>query len=574
MELGIKLFLRLFSPLILFSANSLKMMNNNRASWTARIQVWLPFLLATAVVIGMLMGLKMGNDTPQVKLVKPGEAPSSKQRNEKIEELLRYIEARYVDSIDRDRLIDEAIEKLVSQLDPHSSYIPSSEIKEANEQLEGKFDGIGIEFLLVNDTVTVVHTMPESPADDAGLKTGDQLIKIGNKTVSGKSLDNEAVVDHLRGTEGSKVQVAFLRGRDKKLRQLTLAREPIDVSTIDAAYMLNERVGYIRLARFSANSDKEFIAAMADLSEKHGMKDLMIDLRQNPGGYLQVAANILSQVFPNKGNLLVYTQGRASYRADYKSTGRSFYPVDQVVVLIDEGSASAAEIVAGAVQDNDRGQIIGRRSYGKGLVQEQYEFSDGSALRLTVARYYTPSGRSIQKPYGKGIDYDHDVAERIKSGELLSEKKIKLKDTTSYLTHNGRKVYAGGGIVPDVFVPVDSAFYSEFVQSQHEQMQVFAFQQLKASDREKWQKLGLPQFRKQYQVSTETLNAFQNYAQKKGAKNDANQWQTHYETLRRLLKAHMAQHLFHDEGYHAVLNDGDACVAKALKALKPGMALK
>jgi carboxyl-terminal processing protease len=549
-------------------------MNNKRASWATRIQVWLPFLLASAVVIGMLIGLKMADDAPQFKLVKPGEVPSSNQRNEKIEELLRYIEARYVDSVDRDKLIDEAIDKLVSQLDPHSSYIPSSEIRKANEQLEGKFDGIGIEFLLVNDTVTVVHTMPDSPADDAGLKTGDQIIKIGTKMVSGKSLDNEAVVDHLRGGEGSKVQLAFLRGRDKKLRQLSLAREPIDVSTIDAAYMLNERVGYIRLARFSANSDKEFIAAMADLWEKQGMKDLVIDLRQNPGGYLQVAANILSQVFPNKGSLLVYTQGRASYRADYKSTGRSFYPVDQVVVLIDEGSASAAEIVAGAVQDNDRGQIIGRRSYGKGLVQEQYEFSDGSALRLTVARYYTPSGRSIQKPYGKGIDYDHDVAERIKSGELLSEKKIKLQDTTSYLTHNGRKVFAGGGIVPDVFVPVDSAFYSTFVQSQHEQMQVFAFRQLTNADREQWQKKGLLQFRKQYHVNADLLSAFQKYAHKEGAKSDATLWQNHQETLRRLLKAHLAQHLFHDEGYHAVLNDGDACIVQALKVVKPGMALK
>lgn len=534
-----------------------------------KVQIWLPLLIAVALVVGILIGMRLPQADAAIKISNRNDTHDYLSREGKVEELLRYIEAKYVDKVDRDKLVDEAIQKLMSQLDPHSSYIPASELEEVNEQLDGKFNGIGVEFLIVKDTAVVVSPMSGGPSEEAGILPGDKIIKVGDSLVVGEALTNQGIVGLLRGEEGSKVQLSVLRSGSKKLRQYTITRDEIPVKSVDAAYMISDRVGYIRVNRFTAQTDKEFLESMRVLSEQGHMKDLVLDLRGNPGGYMQMATNMLSQLFPNKGNLLVYTQGRASHRAEFNSTGRVFYPLDKIAVLIDEGSASASEIVAGAIQDNDRGVIVGRRSFGKGLVQEQYQLSDGSALRLTIARYYTPSGRSIQKPYDHGgEEYDRDVEERYKSGELLSANKISIKDSTEYFTTKGRVVFGGGGIIPDVFVPLDTFQISTFFLDVRQMIPAFVVKYLDKSKREQLSKMGLTAFQKKFQVDEKTVQDFQSYATQNGLRASNKQWADAQKELTRYLKGRIAKHLFDDKGYFAVMNQNDATVQAALKSLK------
>lgn len=532
-----------------------------------KVQIWLPLIIAVSIVLGIVIGMRLPQAAPAVKISKSGAVHDYRLREGKIEELLRYIEAKYVDKVDRDKLVDEAIEKLMSQLDPHSSYIPASELEEVNEQLDGKFNGIGVEFLIVKDTAVVVSPMSGGPSEVAGILPGDKIIKVGDSIIVGEKLSNQRIVSFLRGEKGSKVQLSVLRPGSKKLHQYWITRDQIPVKSIDAAYMIGERVGYIRVNRFTAQTDKEFLESMRILSEQGHMKDLVLDLRGNPGGYMQMATNMLSQLFPNKGNLLVYTQGRASHRAEFNSNGRVFYPIDKVAVLIDEGSASASEIVAGAIQDNDRGVIVGRRSFGKGLVQEQYQLSDGSALRLTIARYFTPSGRSIQKAYDHGgEEYDRDLEERFKNGELLSANKISIKDSTKYFTTKGRVVFGGGGIIPDVFVPLDTIQISDFFLDARQMIPAFVVKYLDKTKREQLSKMGLNAFEK-FNLSEQTLDEFKAYATQNGLRGSTKEWNTAQKEIARFLKARIAKHLFDDKGFFTVLNQNDPTVQAALKSL-------
>jgi carboxyl-terminal processing protease len=533
-----------------------------------KVQIWLPLLLAATLVIGIGIGLRLPKSDTALKITKAKTFHDYRLREGKIEELLRFIEAKYVDKVDRDKLVDEVIQKLMAQLDPHSSYIPASELDEVKEQLDGKFNGIGVEFLIVKDTAVVVAPMSGGPSAVAGILPGDKIIKVGDSMVVGEKLNNHGIVNLLRGEKGSKVQLSVLRPGDKKLRSYTITREEIPVKSVDAAYMIGERVGYIRVNRFTAETDKEFLESMRVLSEQGHMKDLILDLRGNPGGYMQMATNMLSQLFPNPGSLLVYTQGRASQRAEFNSTGRVFYPLDKIAVLIDEGSASASEIVAGAIQDNDRGIIVGRRSFGKGLVQEQYQLSDGSALRLTIARYFTPSGRSIQKPYDKGMEeYDHDLLERYNTGELLSANKMPIKDSTKYFTTRGRVVFGGGGIIPDVFVPLDTLQISDFFLDARQMIPAFVIKYLDKAKRTELSKLGLLGFQKKFDPA-QILPSFQQYASQNGLKNMTNEWAKHQTEIARFLKARIAKHLFDDKGFYAVLNQQDETVQAALRSLQ------
>lgn len=533
-----------------------------------KVQIWLPLIIAVSMVLGIVIGMRLPQAAPAVKISKTGAASDYRLREGKIEELLRYIEAKYVDKVDRDKLVDEAIEKLMSQLDPHSSYIPASELEEVNEQLDGKFNGIGVEFLIVKDTAVVVSPMSGGPSEVAGILPGDKIIKVGDSVIVGEKLSNQRIVSFLRGEKGSKVQLSVLRPGSKKLHQYWITRDQIPVKSIDAAYMIGERVGYIRVNRFTAQTDKEFLESMRILSEQGHMKDLVLDLRGNPGGYMQMATNMLSQLFPNKGNLLVYTQGRASHRAEFNSNGRVFYPIDKIAVLIDEGSASASEIVAGAIQDNDRGVIVGRRSFGKGLVQEQYQLSDGSALRLTIARYFTPSGRSIQKAYNHGSEeYDRDLEERYNNGELLSANKIHIKDSTKYFTTKGRVVFGGGGIIPDVFVPLDTIQIDDFFLTARQMIPAFVVKYLDKPKREQLSKMGLKAFQKKFEPNEQTLNEFKAYAAQNGLRGGTKEWNTAQKEISRFLKARIAKHLFDDKGFFTVLNQNDPTVQAALKSL-------
>lgn len=533
-----------------------------------KVQIWLPLIIAVSVVLGILIGMRLPQSAAAIKISKRDTVQDYRLREGKIEELLRYIEAKYVDKVDRDKLVDEAIEKLMSQLDPHSSYIPASELEEVNEQLDGKFNGIGVEFLIVKDTAVVVSPMSGGPSEVAGILPGDKIIKVGDSVIVGEKLSNQRIVSFLRGEKGSKVQLSVLRSGSKKLHQYWITRDQIPVKSVDAAYMISERVGYIRVNRFTAQTDKEFLESMRILSEQGHMKDLVLDLRGNPGGYMQMATNMLSQLFPNKGNLLVYTQGRASHRAEFNSNGRVFYPIDKVAVLIDEGSASASEIVAGAIQDNDRGVIVGRRSFGKGLVQEQYQLSDGSALRLTIARYFTPSGRSIQKAYDHGSEeYDRDLEERFSNGELLSANKINIKDSTKYFTTKGRVVFGGGGIIPDVFVPLDTVQINDFFLDARQMIPAFVVKYLDKPKREQLSKMGLNAFEKKFNLNEQTISEFKTYAAQNGLRGTTQEWNTAQKEIARFLKARIAKHLFDDKGFFTVLNQNDATVQAALKSL-------
>ena len=533
-----------------------------------KVQIWLPLIIAVSMVFGTLIGMRLPQSAAAVKISKSDAVRDYRLREGKIEELLRYIEAKYVDKVDRDKLVDEAIAKLMSQLDPHSSYIPASELEEVNEQLDGKFNGIGVEFLIVKDTAVVVSPMSGGPSEVAGILPGDKIIKVGDSVIVGEKLSNQRIVSFLRGEKGSKVQLSVLRPGSKKLHQYWITRDQIPVKSVDAAYMISDRVGYIRVNRFTAQTDKEFLESMRILSEQGHMKDLVLDLRGNPGGYMQMATNMLSQLFPNKGNLLVYTQGRASHRAEFNSNGRVFYPIDKVAVLIDEGSASASEIVAGAIQDNDRGVIVGRRSFGKGLVQEQYQLSDGSALRLTIARYFTPSGRSIQKAYDHGSEeYDRDVEERFKNGELLSANKINIKDSTKYFTTKGRIVFGGGGIIPDVFVPLDTVQINDFFLEARQMIPAFVVKYLDKPKREQLSKMGLNAFQKKFNLNEQTFSEFKTYAVQNGLDGSTQEWNTAQKEIARFLKARIAKHLFDDKGFFTVMNHNDPTVQAALKSL-------
>ncbi|MCB0584787.1 MAG: S41 family peptidase [Phaeodactylibacter sp.] len=531
-----------------------------------KISVWLPLLFAIVLVAGILIGMQMESNAPTIVTESP-EASLHALGQGKIEEILRYIEAKYVDEVDREALVQEVIEDMLSKLDPHSNYITAEQLREVNEQLEGNFDGIGVEFMMLDDTIVVVAPLAGGPSEAAGILAGDKIVQISDSTIAGVNMDTRDVINMLRGEKGTDVEVGIVRGQEQKVRKFTITRDEIPMHSVDVAYMIDDKTGYIKVNRFSATTYEEFMKGMEKLIDA-GMEDLMIDLRHNPGGYLQQATNILSQLFSRKDKLLVYTEGRAVSRSNYESTGRAFFDVDDIVVLIDEGSASASEILAGAIQDHDRGLIVGRRSFGKGLVQEQYKLRDGSALRLTVARYYTPSGRSIQKPYDDGLEaYESEMAHRYEDGELEGEKKVALADSTEYYTDNGRVVYGGGGISPDIFVPIDTIIFNDDYLELRQQVPQFVFRYMDESG-EGLNEYTISSFNRKFQVSDELFDQFLAYAKGHGAKISSDNLGGAKAEIKRFIKARIAKHLFDDEGFYSTWNQGDAVVKEALNALE------
>lgn len=536
---------------------------NNRR-WTP----WMPLLLAAMLVIGIMIGLELHSDGPVLTFADEETLSAYGLGHGKIDELLRYIEAKYVDSVDRETLIQEAIDEVLGELDPHSNYMSADRVREESERLEGNFEGIGVEFMLLDDTIRVVTPIPGGPSEKAGILAGDNIITIEDTLVAGVKMETNEIMRRLRGPKDSKVRVGVLRQGEKELRKLEITRDRIPVESVDAAYMISPGIGYIRINRFSATTAQEFNTYVRDMVEKEGLKDLIVDLRQNPGGYLREATEILSQFFPERGKLLVYTQGRTSQRQNYETTGRALFNLGNLAIIIDEGSASASEILAGAVQDNDRGVIVGRRSYGKGLVQEQYQLRDGSAVRLTVARYYIPSGRSIQRPYDDRFAYDHDLLERQENGEFFSPDSLRNhQDTIPYYTASGRKVYGGGGITPDVFVPLDSAYQNKAVIQLQAQIPAYVFTRLRRLQ-EQYKGLGIEQFRQQFQGSDQLFEDLISYAAAKGVKVKTEEARAGKREIIHLLKARIAKQLYDNEGFFVVLNEQDDDVQKALEILR------
>lgn len=419
------------------------------------IKVWLPFALSLMLAVGMIFGYQM-NEKDDGPLISKIESDTNSGPIGTVEELIRFIESKYVDTIDRKPLVSSAIEAVLTQLDPHSVYISPDQLQQINQEMEGSFDGIGIESFYIDDTVFIINTIAESPAERAGISSFDRLLKVGEEDVAGQGYSFTEIEDRIKGAAGEQISLTFLT-QEGRTKEVVVTIGDVLISSIDAAINITPDVGYIKIKRFSSRTYREFMDEFERMYEA-GTKHLILDLRGNPGGYLPQATNILSQLFREKGKLLVYTEGRKDQRLEYKTTGKPFFDVDRLAVLIDERSASGSEIIAGAIQEWDRGVVIGRRSFGKGLVQEQYSLQNGGALRITVARYYTPSGRSIQRTYSDLKEYDDDLYDRIHSGELFAEDSTSTStDTTVYQTRLlNRPVQGGGGITPDVFIPLDS----------------------------------------------------------------------------------------------------------------------
>ena len=388
-------------------------------------------------------------------------AQSKAQANaQKFATTLFLIDNYYVDTANTEKVVEEAIIAALKELDPHSAYLSKKDVEKANEPLVGSFEGIGVTFQLVRDTITVIGPTPGGPSERVGILAGDQFIKIDGKDAFGKKVDNEYVQQHLRGKKGTKVTVSVKRGNDPELMDFEIVRDKIPLNSINAAFMLEKQIGYIKLDRFAQDSDKEFKTAMEKLRAQ-GLESLILDLRRNSGGYLNTAIAMVDE-FLKGDQLIVYTEGLHSKRQEWKSTDAGIYTEGKLVVLIDEGSASASEILSGAVQDHDRGVLIGRRSFGKGLVQRPFNLPDGAVIRLTTARYHTPTGRCIQRPYEGGSEnYYKEMTKRMERGEYFHADSIHFPDSLKYKTDAGRTVYGGGGIMPDLFMPADTSFNSK-----------------------------------------------------------------------------------------------------------------
>jgi len=535
---------------------------------SSKFQVRLPLILAATLAAGMFIGLQLPRSDKNLRFFQ-GRDQSGKFAGT-LDEILRYIDARYVDSVDVSTLKVGAIGHLLELLDPHSTYITPEELKAVDDDMNGDFEGIGVEFLVVKDTINVVTPISGGPSETAGLLSGDKIIRINDSIVAGVKIDNARIFSMLRGPKGSEVNLGIQRSLDTSLLNFTIVRDVIPLKSVDIAYMLEQGIGYVKINRFSARTYQEFMDAIRPMAEDQGMKQLVIDLRGNPGGFLNESVDLLGQLFP-EGKLLVYTEGRTEERHNYKSSGRMRFNIDHVAVLIDEGSASASEIVAGAIQDHDRGWIIGRRSFGKGLVQEQYPLGDGGALRLTVARYFTPSGRCIQRDYKHG-DYAGEAARRWENGELSDSSRIAQADSTPFYTGMGRIVYGGGGITPDVFIPLDTSFVSDFYIQARQQVPNYASKWMQTKQRNTLP-ADLNTFVNSFNISDADWNDFVAFIHAEGIKPDPAALTRCKNELKLQLKARIGKMLFQDAGFFKVLNNDDPAVDKAIQLLKTNQPL-
>jgi len=490
----------------------------------------------------------------------------------KLSSLLYHIDRMYVDDVDKQKLVDAAIVSMLEELDPHSIYIPKEDLEEVNEPLKGNFEGVGIQFNIVRDTIYVVDAISGGPSERIGIRAGDRILKIDTETVAGVNFKNSDVMKRLRGKKGTKVDVAILRKGEPAPLDFTITRDKIPIYSVEAAYMAEPGVGYIKVSRFSATTMKEFREKLTSMKEE-GMKDLILDLQGNGGGYLRTAIEMADEFLGDR-KLVVYTEGRTSPREDTYSTKDGLFEKGRLVVLVDEGSASASEIVSGAIQDWDRGLIVGRRSFGKGLVQRPVMLSDGSAVRLTVSRYYTPSGRSIQKSYEDGVEaYQREKSDRLAHGELTSADSIHAADTVKYFTMNKRVVYGGGGIMPDVFVPIDTTQSSDYFGQLVRKgiLNTFALARVDVDRAKLLATYATPEaFRKQFNVDDALLQDLETYAAKDEVPADTAGLQRSRDLIALRLKALIARDLWDTSAYWQMINADnpvDRSFQKALETL-------
>lgn len=479
----------------------------------------------------------------------------------------------YVDSVDENKLIEDGIRGMLEKLDPHSSYSNPKEVKQMNEPLNGSFEGIGVQFNMMEDTLIVIQTITKGPSERAGIMAGDRIVGVADTAIAGVKMSREEIMRRLRGPKGTIARLKVVRSGIKDTLHFNVVRDKIPVKSIDAAYMMTPTVGLIRIGNFGATTYNEFMEAMRQLQDK-GMRDMILDLQGNGGGYLQAAANIASE-FLQEGELIVYTEGRRVPRQEYRADSQGMFHNGRVVVLVDEYTASAAEIVTGAIQDQDRGQVVGRRTFGKGLVQRPIDLPDGSMIRLTIAHYYTPSGRCIQKPYvkGKQKDYAMDVMNRLKHGELTNKDSIHFADSLKFYTlHEKRLVYGGGGIMPDHFIPLDTTHYSRLHRELVAKNAVVS-QNLRYMDKNRKKLLKqyptFQRFKEQFEVPQSLIDDVLREGEKQKVKpKDDEELQRTLPTLRLQLKALIARDLWDMSEYYSIFYEDSEIVKKALELLK------
>ena len=527
---------------------------------------FMTILMAISVVVGILIGTFYANHFSgnRLSIINSG--------SNKLNNLLRLVDDQYVDTVNVNDLVEKAMPQILSELDPHSVYISAKDMQIANDDLKGSFSGVGIEFIIRQDTLHVQNVIKNGPAERAGVIAGDMIVKVDDKNFTGKTLTNEEAMHKLKGPKDTKVKLGILRNKEKTIRNFVVTRGDIPTKSVTAAYMLNDNTGYIRIKNFGENTYPELLIALAQLSQK-GFENLTIDLRGNTGGYLESAVQIANEFLP-KGQLIVYTQGRRSPRQEFRSDGRGSYQQIPLVVLIDEGSASASEILAGAIQDNDRGTIIGRRSFGKGLVQKPMAFNDGSMIRLTIARYYSPSGRCIQKPYvsGDNKDYEEDLMARYQHGEFFSQDSIKHTGP-AYKTRIGREVFGGGGITPDIFVAEDTtdvtSYYKQAAMSGL--ILQFAFEYTD-DNRQKLNEYKTMKDLEKYLLKQNMVEKFASYAEKNGLKRRNLLIQRSHKLLERYLHSRIIYNMMSEEAWLQYLNDDDSAIKETLKLFQEGKA--
>ena len=511
----------------------------------------------TALTASAQLQIHMGEDSPLRKL--------------QIAELA--ISNLYVDSVNESKLVEDAIRGMIEKLDPHSSYSTPKEVKAMNEPLTGNFDGIGIQYQMMEDTLMVIQPVTNGPSEKVGIIAGDRIVNVNDTVIAGVQMKNEEIMRRLRGPKGTKVHLTVMRPGISDLLKFVVIRDKIPVKSIDATYMIRPGIGFIRIGNFGATTHREFQESLQKL-QKQGMKHLILDLQENGGGYLQAAVNIANE-FLNKNDLLVYTDGRRSQRTEYRASGDGMFRNGKVVVLVDGYTASAAEIVTGAIQDHDRGMVVGRRSFGKGLVQRPIELPDGSMIRLTVAHYFTPSGRCIQKPYTKGEkqDYAMDIVNLLKRGELTNADSIHFVDSLKYYTlKKHRVVYGGGGIMPDEVVPLDTTIYTRF----HRELAakgIIISSNLRYVDKHramlKKEYKDFESYKQQFDIPQDVIDRIVKEGEKQNIKpKDEDEYQRTVPYLKLQLKALVARDLWDMSEYFSIFNERNAIVLKALEMIQ------
>ena len=521
-------------------------------------KIFLPIIFALILASGIFLGNRLGKN-PRYNY------SFLNYSKDNLSSVINYIETRYVDTINRKSLEESAIPALLEKLDPHSVYIPAKDMQSVNEDMQGNFEGIGVVFNLLTDTAIIIDVISGGPSDKVGILPGDRIIMVDDSLIAGQKLGSDQVVGMLKGMRGTKVNVAIQRKGISDLINFEITRDKIPLYSVDVAYMVNPEIGYIKINRFAQTTFQEFINGVEKL-KKQNLKKLIVDLRGNTGGYINAAANIADQ-FLDEGKMIVYTQGKASPRSEIYSTSRGICKDIEVVILQDEWSASASEIVAGAIQDNDRGKIIGRRSFGKGLVQEEYSLSDGAVIRLTIARYYTPTGRSIQKPYSDDREeYYNDLNNRFEHGEFEQADSIHFSDSLKFITPGGNTVYGGGGIMPDIFVPIDTSGFTKYFALVVNKRLTYDF----AFDYSDKNRDVLKQYKtakelSNYLESQKIYDQFVNYAEYKGVPKNTNGINVSKKIINTQIKAYIARNIIDNEGFYPIIMEIDNTFSKAIE---------